>query len=114
MSRIDEDRQGRPVAGIGFAIPINEVDSPGSSRLPPVPAQPEGPTPVPVPTSTPLPTATPTPHPATFCREWEDLVNEWIREGNSYWVWAGVQFRSPFGPEVEDRLDIPSLPGLSD
>ena len=27
VSRLEEDSQGRPIAGIGFAIPINEVDA---------------------------------------------------------------------------------------
>ena len=36
----------------------------------------------PEPTPTPLPTATP--HPSTYCREWEALVLEWVRDGNVY------------------------------
>ena len=30
------------------------------------------------------PSPTPTPHPATFYREWEAMVMDWIREGNHY------------------------------
>ena len=40
------------------------------------------PTSTPEPTPTPLPTATP--HPSTYCREWEALVLEWVRDGNVY------------------------------
>ena len=40
------------------------------------------PTPTPEPTPTPLPTATP--HPSTYCKEWETMVLDWIREGNAY------------------------------
>ena len=41
------------------------------------------PTPTPEPTPTPLPT--PTPHPQVYCGEWEAMVLDWIREGNSYY-----------------------------
>ena len=40
------------------------------------------PTVTPEPTNTPLPT--PTPHPAVFCEEWQNMVLEWIWEGNSF------------------------------
>ena len=49
VSRLEEDSQGRPIAGIGFAIPINEVDAKvqGVTRAP---------TPTPDPNATPAPT----------------------------------------------------------
>ena len=56
VSRLEEDSQGRPIAGIGFAIPINEVDAKvqGVTRAP---------TPTPDPNATPAPTPEPTPTP---------------------------------------------------
>ena len=46
-------------------------------------------TPTPIPTATPIPPTytplpTPTPHPATFCRQWEAMILEWIKLGNIY------------------------------
>ena len=76
VSRMDEDQQGRPVAGIGFAIPINEVDSPGSSRLPPVPAQPKGPKPAPDVPSVPAPMPTATPEPGWSVEVTADPVTD--------------------------------------
>ena len=161
-SRIDES-QGATIAGIGFAIPINQVDVTISAQVAPTPlppaliptAQPTD-TPVPalaptidvaatkaaidtqlalaqtkvahdreierqkqeaeayavsavatavaqIPTPTPRPTHTPTPpptvtpipptytpmptatpHPATFCRQWEAMMLEWVKLGNNY------------------------------
>ena len=61
VSRLEEDNAGRPIEGVGFAIPINEVDIeeavPPSAPSPPGPGQPAAPTPVP----TPAPEATPLP-----------------------------------------------------
>ncbi len=94
-----EDDQGRSVVGIGFAIPINEVIRFLGDRVPPVDSTPlptstpmptATPTPSPTPTFTPTPlptstpTPTPTPHPVTYCREWEALVLEWIKQGNNF------------------------------
>ena len=46
------------------------------------------PWPTSTPTSTPLPSSSPTPtyppHPSTYCAEWEEMVLNWIREGNVY------------------------------
>ena len=48
------------------------------------------PTPTPEPTPTPLPPPpTPTPHPRIYCQEWEGMVLDWIREGNSYSIKYG-------------------------
>ena len=120
-SRVDETTTGRQVTNVGFAVATTETNRlptlsggvPGSP--PPLPAVPGSPTATPPPTHTPLPTATPTPHPATFCREWEALVNEWIREGNSYWRWDKhrKRFRPPFGEIVYSDISIPRLPQLS-
>ena len=59
VSRLEEDNAGRPIEGVGFAIPINEVDVdeavPPSAPSPPGPGQPAAPTPVPTPRATPLP-----------------------------------------------------------
>ena len=71
------------------------------------------PTFTPEPTPTPLPpTPTPTPHPATFCKEWEGMVLEWVKQGNDYYL-----ARSPisvysyyYGP---GRPDVPNHPRLS-
>ena len=118
-SRVDETSTGRQVTNVGFAVATTETNRlptlsggvPGSPPLlPPVPGSP---TATPPPTHTPLPTATPTPHPALNCREWEELVNAWIREGNSYWIFDpgdgrmhGAQYREPA------YHAIPSMPGL--
>ena len=122
-SRVDQTSTGRPVTNVGFAVATTET-----SRLPTLsagvpgspPPVPGSPTATPPPTHTPLPTATPTPHPATFCREWEAVVNAWIREGNSYWRWdrtAGFgqhgKFRPPFGEINYSDINIPRLPQLS-
>ena len=178
VSRVETNKAGRPVTGIGFAIPVNAVKSGLGGQvsragkalptptltpfptiaLPPnveatkaamdavddhrrqveqatrtaIEAQKEAeryaasleatriaelptptPTPTPDPTPTPKPTATPrptpTPHPATFCREWEALVLEWTKEGNSYWYdWNQWRYRTQRWSK-----DAPSLPRLS-
>ena len=112
VSRIETDREGSAVAGIGFAITVSEVTRGEMASAIPTPTPVGTPTPVPTPTVTP----TPTPHPATFCREWEALVLEWVRDGNSYWRWDddyGV-FRRPFDTTggFYDFAPIPSLAGL--
>ena len=56
----------------------------------------ELPTPTPTPTATPTPT--PTPHPATFCGEWEQMVLEWIYEGNNYGTMAWRDIYGKYGP----------------
>ncbi len=188
VSRVETDGSGRPISGIGFAIPINEVKtelggqvSPAGPVLPtPTPFPAIGPTPdieatktaidaidafrrasdqatqaavdaqataeqyaadleatrvaglptptpTATPTATPLPTATPTaiptptpeptatptptptltptptPHPATFCREWEALVLEWIKQGN-YYSW----YTHNINPDVPDHPQLPA------
>ncbi len=126
VSRIETDSSGRPVDGIGFAIPINEVWS--ESQVEPSPtATPTTATPLPTrrpaltPTGTPVPTYTPTPipatpHPGTYCREWEAMILEWIKEGNEYWGWGELRFafngqnRYFFAPL---GLERPSLPGIT-
>ncbi len=134
VSRVETDDAGRPVSGIGFAIPINaakeaaggQVSSAGdvpqtptpfptTSPAPEVEATPiaEVPTPTPpppTPTPTPSPpTPTPTPHPATFCQEWESLVLEWIKRGNYFWggQWWVTGLRS-----THDVPDHPQLPAV--
>ena len=114
VSRIETDSSGRPIDGIGFAIPINEVTGiswdESSSTATPVPATPWPtprptltPTGTPVATYTPVPTPTPTPHLGTYCRQWEAEVLDWIKEGNDYWRWTGDErynsnnFAAPFG-----------------
>ena len=59
VSRLEQDRQGRPVAGIGFAIPINEVDVKDQGIT-------QAPTPTPDPNATPAPPPEPTPTPAPY------------------------------------------------
>ena len=191
VSPVETDGSGRPISGIGFAIPINEVKtelggqvSPAGPVLPtPTPLAPAiGPTPdieatktaidaidafrrasdqatqaavdaqataeqyaadleatrccraahanadgysnchasahghsdgdtfqtpTPEPTATPTPTPTltptPTPHPATFCREWEALVLEWIKQGN-YYSW----YTHNINPDVPDHPQLPA------
>ena len=133
VSRIDTDKEGSVVAGIGFAIPITEVVAGGMlgaiptstpAGTPPPTPTPGPPTATPEPTATPLPTPTPTPHPATLCREWEALVLEWIKQGNSYWHYqhrrggeGGGYYAGPFAFDrdygISDVPDVPSLPGLT-
>ena len=66
------------------------------------------PTPTPEPTSTPEPTPTPlptaTPHPSTYCRAWEALVLEWVRDGNVY---------DQIGPRFAFDSSIPDHPNLA-
>ena len=69
------------------------------------------PTPTPEPTSTPEPTPTPlpmaTPHPSTYCREWEALVLEWVRDGNLYDEWSlrlATDSSVPDHPNLTARL----------
>ena len=54
----------------------------------PVPTPTPTPTPTPMPTPTPEPTQTPlptpTPHPGTYCKAWEGMVLDWIKQGNHY------------------------------
>ena len=83
---------------------IAELPTPTPTHTPtptPTPTVTPTPTPTPLPTATPLPThtptpeptptplpptPTPTPHPASFCEEWEALVLEWVKQGNSYYA----------------------------
>ena len=104
------------------ATRIAELPTPTPTPAPtptPTPTITPTPTPTPLPTATPLPTPThtpeptptslpptptPTPHPATFCAEWEDLVLEWVRQGNYY----------GHGPDRRDfNPDAPDHPRLS-
>ena len=55
------------------------------------------PTPTPEPTPTPWPT--PTPHPQVYCGEWEAMVLDWIREGNSYYDDGLIRKRDPLIPD---------------
>ena len=56
------------------------------------------PTSTPEPTPTPLPpTPTPTPHPTTFCEEWEAMVLEWTKAGNS---WYSNRDEAPDHPQL--------------
>ena len=154
VSRVETDDSGRPVSGIGFAIPINavkaslgeQVSPAGTVLSTPTPFPTIGPTPdleatkaaidaidahrrqVEQATRTaieaqeeanryaasleatriaelPTPSPTPTPHPATFCREWEALVLEWIKEGNYYWIGRGWRTHTSRG--------VPSLSKIS-
>ncbi len=120
VSRIEE-AGGRDITGIGFAIPINEVKEDLGSQVvssTPTPTPTFGPTPTPTPSPTPTatptpeptptPTATPTPHPATYCREWEALVLEWIRQGNVYYAHSHGGRASP---EVPDHPNLTARQG---
>ena len=194
VSRVETDSSGRPVAGIGFAIPINVVKSepegqvsavgdvlPTSTPTPfpiigptpdidatkaamaaidahrrqveqatrtaieaereaeryaasmeatrvaelptPTPTPPPTATPLPTPTPTPTPTPeptptsqptatpepTPTPHPATFCREWEDMVLKWIKQGNQY----TIEFTFDPGSRKLKPPEVPDHPQLA-
>ena len=70
------------------------------------------PTPTPEPTSTPEPTPTPTPlpmatpHPSTYCREWEALVLEWIRDENLY---EQIGPRSAFDSSIPDHPNLAAI-----
>ena len=131
-SRVVETPSGRQVTNVGFAVAATEIGrlptlsgslpespapTPGPLTATPPPTRTPEPTVTPAPTFTPEPTATPLPHPASFCREWEDLVNAWIREGNRYWRWSDYYrgFDSPFGGWYVYAYDlgIPELPRLS-
>ena len=110
VSKIEETEAGRPVSGIGFAIPINHlageaskkpVDNPEPTRVVPnnhpTPTQTKTPRLTPIPTKTPRsvrvlpdysrPEGTPTPTPLAFsawCNEWRETVILWIIEGHNY------------------------------
>ena len=131
-SRVVETPSGRQVTNVGFAVAATEIGrlptlsgslpespapTPGPLTATPPPTRTPEPTVTPAPTFTPEPTATPLPHPATFCREWEDLVNAWVREGNRYWRWSDRYqgFNPPFGGwyGYGGDLGIPELPRLS-
>ena len=103
------------------ATRIAELPTPTPTHTPtptPTPTITPTPTPTPLPTATPLPTPTltpeptptplpptptPTPHPATFCREWESMVLEWVKQGNHYpssidWALQGGSHTIPDHP----------------
>ena len=68
-------------------------------------------TPTPIPTATPIPpTPTPmptsTPHPATFCRQWESMILEWIKLGNNYPPprWDQTAARPPQHPVLSNQM----------
>ena len=127
VSRVEESSSGRPIMGIGFAIPINEVKaelggqvSPGGRATPrptstQLPAS--GTLPTPIPTSTrqsrrllpdfPTATVTPTGEPTPtlipviyYCDEWRESVILWIAEGHNYFR-GGASV--PTHPEIEAR-----------
>ena len=93
---IEAKQEAEKYAASLEATRIAELPTPTPTPLPtatptPTPTSTPTPTPTPEPTPTPRPTATPipptptpTPHPRTFCPEWEALVLEWTRKGNSY------------------------------
>lgn len=106
------------------ATRIAELPTPTPTHTPtptPTPTITPTPTPTPLPTATPLPTPThtpeptptplpptptPTPHPATYCEEWEAMVLEWIKQGNSY---RHTPHRaSAVRPDVPDHPHLPT------
>ena len=64
-------------------------------------------TPEPTPTRLP-PTPTPTPHPATFCKEWEAMVLEWVKRGNEY---GHGPYRRDFNPDAPDHPRLSAREG---
>ena len=74
----------------------------------PTPTVPPTPTPTPTPEPTPTPLPTPTPHPATYCEEWEAMVLEWIKQGNSYTGYFGinVDWRGTFIVPLPDHPEL--------
>ena len=71
----------RALAASLEATRVAQIPAPTAT---PTPAPTATPTPAPTPEPTPTPSPTATPHPSTYCREWEALVREWIRDGNVY------------------------------
>ena len=69
------------------------------------------PEPTPTPTPVPEPTPTPTPHPSVYCREWEALVLDWVKQGNNYGRHSGLVPVHPKLPHhVADRVCITDFP----
>ena len=98
VSRVETDSSGRPISGIGFAIPINEVkamlidqDSPTGPVLPtPTATATPKPTPTPRPTPTPAPTPTPTPRPTPTPKAIGDLLWRYQSAGHGFFSAATV------------------------
>ena len=84
---IEAEQEADRFAASLEATRIAGLPTPTSTRLPTATPTPT-PTPLPTPTPTPEPVPTPeptaTPHPSTYCRAWEALVLEWVRDGNKY------------------------------
>ena len=110
VSRVEYDREGRAIAGIGFAIPVNNVGTDikeGSNKPARIPDTNEllG-TPTPPPTRTPRPSATPEPTSIPFdiyCAEWREDVMEWLGQGHIYRieVTGEINSKAPIHPELE-------------
>lgn len=111
VSRLEQSG-GRDIQGVGFAVPVNDVQgvhvaptpTPGPTATPtpiPSPTPTFTPTATPTPEPTPTPTATATPHPSVHCPEWEALVLEWIKQGNNFGHWEA---RTPDHPQLSAVL----------
>ena len=88
---IEAEQEADRFAASLEATRIAGLPTPTSTPLPTATPTPT-PTPLPTPTPTPEPVPTPeptaTPHPSTYCRAWEALVLEWVRDGNVYDRWS--------------------------
>ena len=93
VSRVERDATGRVISGIGFAIPINYVDtSPDLQVLPEPPSLPVNPANTPTPTPrrvVPLPIPTSTIDLRALCTAWQNEVLDWIEQGNEFRIGAG-------------------------
>ena len=104
---IEAEQEADRFAASLEATRIAGLPTPTSTPLPtatptPTPTPLPTPTPTPEPTPTPLPTATP--HPSTYCRAWEALVLEWVRDGNVY---------DQFSRRLATDSSVPDHPNLT-
>ena len=99
---IEAEQEADRFAASLEATRIAGLPTPTSTPLPTATPTPT-PTPLPTPLPTPTPEPTATPHPSTYCREWEALVLEWVRDGNIY---ERSSFRLATDPSVPDHPNL--------
>ena len=84
-----------------------QTHTPTSTPTPLPTPTPRPPTPTPTPTPlppSPTPSPTPTPHPSIYCTEWEAMVLDWIREGNTYYKGYSPNPQVPDHPNLSSRM----------
>ena len=110
---VEAEEEARRYAAALEATRVAELPTPTVTATPTAaPTATPTPTPEPPPTATAVPTPTPTatPHPRTYCQEWEALVLEWLKQGNSYYK-STSHGSIYYDPHIPDHPKITAAQG---